>query len=213
MQLPYKTNNQVRLTSAYGYRTNPFNVSSMQFHSGLDLVGINDKTICAPVNGVILLANEVRDPYDRTSEWGKYICLSGDDGFVYYLCHLEKWMVTSGVRVIRGEPIAVEGATGKVTGRHLHFEVRNALGECVDPTPYLNIQNQSNTLWEVTEEGVDSTMDNTPNEWAKASVEWAIENNLLYGDENGDLKLRDNATREQMIVFMHRLYEKIKEEI
>lgn len=53
--------------------------------------------------------------------------------------------------------------------------------------------------------------DNTPSEWAEEAVAWATENGIMYGDENGDLKLHDPVTREQCIVFLHRLYEKLKE--
>lgn len=48
-------------------------------------------------------------------------------------------------------------------------------------------------------------MDNTPSSWAKASVDKAIRSGLMKGDENGDLKLHDPVTREQLCVFLDRL--------
>lgn len=53
-------------------------------------------------------------------------------------------------------------------------------------------------------------VDNTPDEWAKIAVENAKNNGILYGDENGDLKLHKNCTRQEMIVFLYRLYKFVK---
>ena len=52
--------------------------------------------------------------------------------------------------------------------------------------------------------------DNTPDEWAKIAVENAMNNGILHGDENGDLKLHKNCTRQEMIVFLYRLYKFVK---
>lgn len=46
--------------------------------------------------------------------------------------------------------------------------------------------------------------DNTPSEWAKEAVEWAVENGLMKGDQYGNLQLHEPLTREQMCVFLHR---------
>lgn len=51
-----------------------------------------------------------------------------------------------------------------------------------------------------------SKLDNTPDVWAKQAVEWAIKNKILLGDENGNLKLHDNCTRQEVLVFINRLY-------
>ena len=40
---------------------------------------------------------------------------------------------------------------------------------------------------------------------------WAVENGILYGDEHGNLMLRQPCTREQMIVFLHRVYKLVTE--
>lgn len=52
--------------------------------------------------------------------------------------------------------------------------------------------------------------DNEPDSWAMKEVEWAIKNNILKGDENGNLKLRNSCTRQEMCVFLKRLYDLIK---
>ena len=51
--------------------------------------------------------------------------------------------------------------------------------------------------------------DNTPDAWAKEAVDWAVENKILFGDENGNYKLHDNCTRQEMLVFINRVCEKV----
>ena len=53
---------------------------------------------------------------------------------------------------------------------------------------------------------ISVTLDNTPATWSKEAVNWALENHLLLGDENGDLKLRGNLTREQFCVMLKRYH-------
>ena len=51
--------------------------------------------------------------------------------------------------------------------------------------------------------------DNIPDEWAKEAVDWAIENKILLGD-GVDYKLHSECTRQEMLVFLYRLYQLIK---
>lgn len=64
---------------------------------------------------------------------------------------------------------------------------------------YLNTLNKPN----------DSEKDNTPDEWAKSAIDFAVQKGILYGDENGDYKLHKNCTRQEMLVFLYRLYKNI----
>ena len=50
-------------------------------------------------------------------------------------------------------------------------------------------------------------LDNAPAAWSKDAVNWALENRLLLGDANGDLKLRENLTREQFCVMLKRYHD------
>ena len=54
----------------------------------------------------------------------------------FYHWHLDTISVKKGQKVSRVSVIGIMGATGNVTGAHVHFEVR-INGKCVDPTPYL----------------------------------------------------------------------------
>nr|DAE78811.1 MAG TPA: N-acetylmuramoyl-L-alanine amidase [Caudoviricetes sp.] len=53
-------------------------------------------------------------------------------------------------------------------------------------------------------------LDNAPAAWSKDAVNWALENRLLLGDANGDLKLRENLTREQFCVMLKRYHDMLQ---
>jgi len=53
--------------------------------------------------------------------------------------------------------------------------------------------------------------DNIPDDWAKEAVEWAVRNKILFGDQVGNYKLHDNCTRQEMLIFLHRLYNLVNE--
>lgn len=50
-------------------------------------------------------------------------------------------------------------------------------------------------------------MDNTPDKWAQDSIDWALKNKIIIGDESGDLKLHQTCTRQEMVVFLNRLFD------
>ena len=52
-----------------------------------------------------------------------------------------------------------------------------------------------------------ASLDNTPTAWSKYAVNWALENRLLLGDANGNLKLQENLTREQFCVMLKRYHD------
>lgn len=118
----------VRLTSAYGTRADPFTGRATQ-HNGIDLVGA-DKRIRAVKGGTVARSRMLTDG-SPTSQWGNYIAITSDDGLTRYYCHLSQRLVQAGQTVTAGQQIGVEGATGRATGSHLHYEVRRG-------TQYIN---------------------------------------------------------------------------
>ena len=58
--------------------------------------------------------------------------------FQYNLGHNNQLLVSAGDRVYQGQVVAKAGATGYVTGAHVHFEVR-VNGEKVNPLNYVSI--------------------------------------------------------------------------
>lgn len=109
-----------KITSHYGNRI--LNGKN-EFHKGVDLVGIDDKTVYAPCDGVI--GTSTRVYVGATAEWGNYIRLDSADGkYSIFMCHLASRAVAKGQKVTKGQKLGVMGSTGKSTGPHTHFEVR-----------------------------------------------------------------------------------------
>lgn len=135
MILPYQSGD-VRVSSAFGWRTLG---GVREYHKGIDLVG-TDKTVTSVVSGTVGQSIMITDPSNRTSEWGNYVRVDGVDGRKYYYCHLAKRLVERGAKVAVGDAIGIEGSTGKSTGSHLHFEVREN-GKSIDPTAIIGIKN------------------------------------------------------------------------
>lgn len=212
MILPYKANTPVRVTSPYGYRVDPITGAKGAWHGGVDLVSDGDKTVCAVMSGTVLYSRMITDPTNITSEWGNYICILGEDGLLYYYCHLAQRLVSADDYITAGQAIGIEGSTGRSTGSHLHLEIRNQAGAKLNPADIIGVPNVADSTYiindkedEIVEDKkkVELT-DSEPNDWARKAVEWAIANCIICGDENGNLMLREPCTREQVLVFIYR---------
>lgn len=101
--------------SEFGRRFHPVD-KVWKNHNGIDLVGFS--TIRSPVTGHVVTAR-------RIGSAGNVVdVLEDGTGHMFRHFHLKSIDVALGQRVSAGDPIGVMGATGKVTGVHLHFEVR-----------------------------------------------------------------------------------------
>jgi murein DD-endopeptidase MepM/ murein hydrolase activator NlpD len=71
--------------------------------------------------------------------YGNQIVIRMADGMYTQYGHLSSIGVSVGQQVVRGQQIGLSGATGNVTGPHLHFEARTTpdYGSDVDPVAYL----------------------------------------------------------------------------
>ncbi len=124
---------QFRVTSIIGYRSIPALGMSGSPHYGLDIVGISSKRITAVAPGVVGRSLIVTNKSDATWQWGNYVRIDGDDGLYYYYCHMSQRLVNAGQRVSAGDVLGIEGATGQVTGSHLHIEMRKGARKCAIP--------------------------------------------------------------------------------
>jgi murein DD-endopeptidase MepM/ murein hydrolase activator NlpD len=108
--LPLK---HLQLTSAYGYRLHPV-TGNYAFHSGIDLRARHD-TVLSVLEGRVMFMG-----YDPIT--GVHIRIkSGDFELLYG--HLSQVFVLAGDSVNAGTPLGITGASGRVTGEHLHFGV------------------------------------------------------------------------------------------
>jgi murein DD-endopeptidase MepM/ murein hydrolase activator NlpD len=98
-------------------------------HTGQDFAAPTGTPVKAIHGGTITSAG-------WAGSYGYRIILTMDDGTELWFCHLSSMLVTSG-KVTTGETIARVGATGNVTGPHLHLEVRPGGGAPIDPMPWL----------------------------------------------------------------------------
>lgn len=113
-----------RITSRFGYRTNPIS-GRYGFHTGLDLAVAEGTPAAAAFYGEIEETGE-------NEVWGKYVLMRHSEQLETYYCHLSEIYVTEGSVIRQGETVGLVGSTGWSTGPHLHFEVRIG-GVRVDP--------------------------------------------------------------------------------
>ena len=189
------------VTSEFGWRVDPVTGAGNNQHKGIDLVlwlGYPSlATICAFADGVVTEAFDGVVGFDAVNQRGNFVTIDHGNGWVTKYYHLANGTlkVKVGDKVTARQPIGFMGSTGYSTGAHLHFQMELD-GTPQDPKPYLTGEKKL-----VTE---DSAKDNEPAEWAREAVEWAKANGIIYGDENGDLMLRQPCTREMMLVFLYR---------
>lgn len=103
-------------TSAFGRRS-VFNGQPRSPHSGADFRAAEGTPIRAPNEGVVVLA---ADLYFS----GNVVILDHGWGLYSYFAHLSAIDVTEGDSVSQGDTVGKVGATGRVTGPHLHWTVR-----------------------------------------------------------------------------------------
>ena len=117
------------ITSAFGGRR-VFNGQPRAPHKGTDMrcaVGTPVKAACS---GTVLIA-------ENTYFGGKTVYVDHGQGVVSTYSHLSSFDVTAGDRVRKGQTIGRSGATGRVTGPHLHFGFM-VQGVAVDAMPLLS---------------------------------------------------------------------------
>ena len=117
-----------RISSNFGNRKHPV-LRYMKHHEGIDLAAPKGAAIRAVADGVVVYA----DPYEK---YGNLIVIQHQRGMSTHYGHCDTMAVRPGQRVEAGRVIGTVGATGRVTGPHLHFEVRQS-GEALDPLQLL----------------------------------------------------------------------------
>jgi murein DD-endopeptidase MepM/ murein hydrolase activator NlpD len=94
-----------------------YGVRSGHRHDGIDLAAPEGTVIAAAAAGTVIFAGE-------QSGYGSIIILRHAEGLVTLYAHCSALLVEEGHEVRRGDAVAKVGQTGRTTGPHLHFEVR-----------------------------------------------------------------------------------------
>lgn len=117
-------------TSPFGTRRT-YNGNTRSIHQGLDFAAATGTPIHAANSGRVVIA---RDMY---FEGGLVVIDHGDSLFTLYM-HLSEFLVKEGALVEKGHPVAKSGASGRVTGPHLHFGVQWQ-GSYLEPATLLRL--------------------------------------------------------------------------
>ncbi|MEA4892677.1 MAG: M23 family metallopeptidase [Peptococcaceae bacterium] len=121
------------VTSAFGPR-NAFKTSqgtANPNHSGVDLRAATGSKVYVPVSGTVTKV------VNGTTGFGRYVDVKTEDGYTLRFAHLSKSLVSVGQKVGAGDNVALTGATGNVTGAHLHFGVYDTAMAAIDPLGWL----------------------------------------------------------------------------
>ena len=119
------------ITSPFGYRTDPL-TGETSYHDGTDIAAPEGTPILADADGTVTVANAL-DSWGGS--YGYYVQIDHSSGLQTLYAHCSQICVTQGQQVQAGQVIAYVGHTGRATGNHLHFEVREN-GERVDAMSY-----------------------------------------------------------------------------
>lgn len=117
------------MSSAFGRRSDPF-TGRTSWHGGIDFAGKENSNVLATGAGVVVHSA-------ARSGFGNLVEIDHGDGYLTRYAHLNKFLVSKGDLVQRGDVVGLMGCTGRCTGPHVHYEVlRN--GRAVDPTRYVS---------------------------------------------------------------------------
>ncbi|TRW70925.1 phage tail spike protein [Lactococcus lactis] len=107
----------ITVTSEMGWRTSPI-TGAQEFHNAVDLVNGNPTTpILASNDGQVVQAGS-----NYYNWYGNYTVIKHADGLYTGYAHQSRIDVSVGQNVKKGQQIGLMGATGPVTGPHLHFQ-------------------------------------------------------------------------------------------
>ncbi|MBR7182983.1 MAG: M23 family metallopeptidase [Alistipes sp.] len=118
---------------SFGVRAKHPIYKTRKMHKGVDLSCKRGVPVYATGDAIV----ELTDNGLRRKGYGKQVLLNHEFGYKTRYAHLNKILVKSGERVVRGQIIGEVGSTGGSTGPHLHYEVIY-MGRNVNPVNYFN---------------------------------------------------------------------------
>ncbi len=189
------------ITATYGQQGSYWSAG----HKGIDFVAEDRRVFCTCYGVVRLVA------YDEGG-WGQYISVGDADGQRHLFCHLARGSVRvkAGDQVTPLTVLGTMGATGNVTGVHLHYQLQEGAVP-IDPTPYLGIPNRIGSYhskdFVIEEEySMDFKDQASIPAWAAEAVQRAAEQGWMVGDGEGNFRPNDPITRAELAVILDRLH-------
>jgi murein DD-endopeptidase MepM/ murein hydrolase activator NlpD len=116
------------LNSGFGVRRDPF-TGEGAFHAGLDISTLRNEPVLATASGVVVKSG-------WRGDYGKAVEIDHGTGYRTVYGHLATILVRDGQKVQRGERVGLVGSTGRSTGPHLHYEVRQG-DRILNPLEYI----------------------------------------------------------------------------
>jgi len=125
------------VTSLFGVRRDPF-LGTAAFHSGIDFRAAYGQTVKSTAAGKVVKAG-------RFGGYGNMVEIDHGNGFSTRFAHLSRVLVRDGQQVVAGAVVGEAGSSGRSTGSHLHYEVREH-GRAVNPVNFLKAGKQIEPL-------------------------------------------------------------------
>jgi len=117
-------------SSNFGWRLDPFNGQN-SYHEGIDFEAAPGTPILAAAAGVIITA-------EYHVQYGNIVEIDHGNGLVTRYAHCSRLLAKVGDVVMKGAAVGEVGSSGRATGPHLHFEVRQH-GTAQNPARFLRI--------------------------------------------------------------------------
>ena len=118
------------VSSPYGMRIHP-KTKKKQMHKGIDMAGTWQEEVRSASHGIVEFSG-------RHGSFGNVIKIKHKHGVQTVYGHLHKLMVKKGEYVQQGQIIGKMGATGRVAGAHLHYEIK-VNNKQVNPYDFISV--------------------------------------------------------------------------
>ncbi|MCL2143935.1 MAG: M23 family metallopeptidase [Endomicrobia bacterium] len=119
-----------RISGTFGIRKKHPVTGTKSMHGGTDIAVPAGTSVAAAADGVVILASS------EVGHYGTAVFIDHKNGYVTHYGHLSSYNVKVGQKVRTGQLIGKSGATGRVTGPHLHFTVKKG-DKAIDPMKFL----------------------------------------------------------------------------
>lgn len=138
-------------------------------HYGIDLNYIYDE-VYSVVSGTVTVGYE-------EAGFGNYVMIDAGDGLTVIYAHLSEVEVGDGQNIVPGDNIGVSGNTGKSSGPHLHFELRQD-GKAFNPMSWIEENKYGKTDDDNIDDSTDDSKDLIPTYSLKEYLDYGFKDNV-----------------------------------